>query len=195
MVVIGLHGAKGSGKDQFFKAAKAAFPHLDIRKIAYADPIKNEVCRIFDMHTEEQYDAFKRTDISYQLPGYPSHSVPGRQVVREIGMMMRKYDPHQFVRYVEEQIRKTPEAIWCITDVRFDNEVASVYDELDGILIKIKRGGFEFDGHVTETEIADDLCAAVIHNDNLTLSEYNQVVVKHMNNIFQTVSIMKRESE
>lgn len=194
MIVIGLHGAKGSGKDQFYKAAKAAFPHLDVRKIAYADPIKHEVCRIFDMHTEEQYDAFKRTNIAYQLPGHLTHHVPGRQVVREIGMMMRKYDEQQFVRYVETEIRKAPEAIWCITDVRFDNEVASVYDVLGGILIKIKRGGFEFDGHATETEITDDFCHSVLYNDGVSLEQYNQSVVKEMTSILQTISIVKESA-
>lgn len=191
MVVIGLHGAKGSGKDQFYKAAKAAFPHLDIRKIAYADPIKHEVCRIFDLHTEEQYDAFKRTAVSYTLPGHLSHSVHGRQVVREIGMMMRKYDEQQFVRYVETEILKAPQAIWCITDLRFDNELASVRDVLKGIVVKIKRRGFDFDGHITETEIADDFCNSIIYNDNLSLDEYNLEVALELTSILQTLSIVK----
>lgn len=190
-VVIGLHGAKGSGKDQFFKAASAAFPHLDIRKIAYADPIKHEVCRIFDMHSEEQYDAFKRTNVSYQLPGYLSHSVPGRQVVREIGMMMRGYDTGQFVRYVEDTIHTAPQAIWCITDLRFDNELESIRTVLGGLIIKIKRGGVTYDGHVTEKELPDDVCDTIINNTDLTLEQYNDLVATEMTKIMQTISLVK----
>ena len=39
-MVLGLHGAKGSGKDYFYKVAKRTFPLLDVRKVAYADPIR-----------------------------------------------------------------------------------------------------------------------------------------------------------
>lgn len=190
-LVIGLHGAKGSGKDQFYKAATAAFPHLDIRKIAYADPIKNEVCRIFDLADESQYDLFKRTNVQYTLPGYLSHNVHGRQVVREIGMLMRRYDEGQFVRYVEDEISKAPQAIWCITDVRFDNELQSIKNRLNGILIKIKRSGVNFDGHATETEFADELCTSVLYNTDLTLLQYNDLVINHMNSILHTLAIQK----
>lgn len=173
-IVIGLHGAKGSGKDHFFKAAKKSFPDLDVRKIAYADPIKDQVCRIFDLASEEQYDLFKRTDVEYTLPHFV-HGVPGRQVVREIGMLMRSYDPQQFVRYVEDQVKQSPQAIWCVTDVRFANEYTSIKTELGGVIVKVRRPNFTFDGHVTETEISDAICDLIIDNDQ-TLDNYENVI-------------------
>lgn len=175
-MIIGLHGAKGSGKDQFYRAIKAEYPDLNIRKIAYADPIKNEVSRIFELQTEEQYDAFKRSRVFYTLPRMLTHHVEGRQIVREIGMKMRSYDPTQFVRYVEEEIAKDPTAVWCITDLRFDNELESIR-KMNGLVVKIKRAGFEFDGHVTEIEFPNLACDIVIHNDRLTLEEYNKLAV------------------
>lgn len=181
-VIIGLHGAKGSGKDQFYKAVSEAFPELPIKKIAYADPIKNEVCRIFDLQNEQQYDLFKRTTVSYQLPGFAKHSVEGRDVVREIGMKMRWYDENQFVRYVEETIAQEPNTIWCITDLRFSNEFNSVRD-LEGYVVKIKRGGIQYDGHATEIEFHDDSCDFHIHNVDLTLEEYNQLAVQTFSDI------------
>lgn len=193
-LVIGLCGAKGSGKDQFYHAAKAAFPQLDVRKIAYADPIKDEVCRIFNLKGEGDYDMFKRTEMKFMLQNYSKREVSGRQAVREIGMLMRKYDEHQFVRYVEDEIRKAPHALWFITDLRFDNELKSVKQNLDGLVIKIKRTGFNYDGHVTETEFPDDVCNSVVHNDNLTLQQYNQLVVAEMNKIMQTLALMKERA-
>lgn len=175
-MIIGLHGAKGSGKDQFYRAIKAEYPDLNIRKIAYADPIKNEVCRIFELQTEEQYDAFKRTLVSYTLPGYLTHHVEGRQIVREIGMKMRSYDPTQFVRHVEDEIAKDPTAVWCITDLRFDNELESIR-KLNGVVLKIKRSGFEFDGHVTEVEFPNLECDVILYNDNLSLEQYNNLAI------------------
>lgn len=193
-LVIGLCGAKGSGKDQFYQATKAAFPQLDVRKIAYADPIKDEVCRIFNLKGEGEYDMFKRTEMKFMLQNYCKREVSGRQAVREIGMLMRKYDEQQFVRYVEDEIRKAPQALWFITDLRFDNELQSIKENLGGLVIKIKRTGFGYDGHVTETEFPDDVCSSVVHNDNLTLQQYNQLVVAEMNKIMQTLALMKERA-
>ena len=193
-LVIGLHGAKGSGKDQFYKAVKAAYPHLNVRKIAYADPIKNEVSRIFGLANEQEYDSFKRTTVKFNIlqNSYPQpHMVDGRQVVREIGMMMRSYDENQFTRYVEEEIAKDPNALWFITDLRFDNELKSIKNQLGGIVIKIKRGGFDFDGHVTETEFPDEVCSSVLYNVDLTLEQYEVQVVEEMSKIMQTLALMK----
>lgn len=193
-LVIGVCGAKGSGKDQFYRATKAAFPQLDVRKIAYADPIKDEVCRIFNLKGEAEYDMFKRTTLKYTLGDYSKHEVEGRQAVREIGMLMRKYDEQQFVRYVEDTIRANPRSLWIVTDLRFDNELQSIKQNLDGIVIKIKRNGYGYDGHVTETEFPDEHCHSVIHNTNLTLEQYNQLVVAEMNKILQTLALMKERA-
>jgi hypothetical protein len=181
-LVIGLHGAKGSGKDEFFKIVKASFPHLDVRKIAYADPIKREVSYIFDLTSENQYDQFKRTTVSYTLPDHKPYPVEGRRVVREIGMLMRRYDQNQFTRYVEQEINNAPDAIWCVTDLRFSNEMESLR-QMGAHIVKIKRG--EFDGHETEMEFSDRDCDAVIHNVNITLDQYEQLVVAEMDKILQ----------
>jgi hypothetical protein len=191
-LVIGVHGAKGSGKDQFFKAAKAAFPDIDIRKVAYADPIKYEVSNIFGIEGEQQYDQFKRTDLSFTVDDGQSYQhVAGRRVVREIGMLMRRYDPHQFVRYVEQYIQTAPQAVWCVTDVRFENELYSIKNNLRGIIVKINRAGYHFDGHATETEIADGQCDLIINNDNLTLDQYNDLVAREFAKILQQFGIVK----
>lgn len=189
-LVIGLHGAKGSGKDQFYKATKEAFPYLDVRKIAYADPIKNEINRIFGLNSEQEYDWFKRASVNFDLTDLASHHVEGRRIVREIGMLMRSYDSHQFVDYVEREIFKAPQAIWCVTDVRFDNEIKSIKNKLSGIMIKIRRDGYHFDGHATETEIPDDACNTVIHNENITLEQFNERVSTTVKNILQTFAII-----
>lgn len=181
-VVIGLHGAKGVGKDEFFKVAKRAFPLHDIRKIAYADPIKNEVCRIFGLHNEQEYDWFKRIDVSFSLTGVARRNVEGRRVVREIGMMMRNYDEGQFVRYVESEIAKAPGAIWCITDLRFENELTSIRN-LGGVVVKILREGISYDGHVTETEFSNDRCDYVINNQTNLLAQYHSDVRSTMESI------------
>lgn len=186
-VIIGLHGAKGAGKDEFYRVAKRLFPLHDIRKVAYADPIKNEICNIFGLSGEEQYDQFKRTQLIYTLPDRQSRTneasqISGRHVVREIGMMMRRYDENQFTRYVETMISTHPSTIWCITDLRFANELESI-DRLGGRVVKILRKGVQYDGHVTETELPDDVCDYIIHNETNKLDLYHQEVKRVMESI------------
>lgn len=186
-IVIGLHGAKGSGKDHFFKVARDAFPNLNIQKIAYADPIKNEVCRIFDLADEDQYDAFKRTHLTYHLPGDTNRVVMGRQVVREIGMMMRGYHQQQFVEYVENTINAHPEVdIWCITDMRFENELQSVKTTRNSAVVKILRSGVEFDGHATEIEIPDNQCDYILHNGSANIENYDRLIVSTVEKLIST---------
>lgn len=177
--VIGLHGAKGSGKDYFYKVVRKKFPNKDIRKIAYADPIKHKVMFLFGLETEEEYDRFKRTTLHYNAGREIEHD--GRHVVREIGMMMRDYDPEQFVRYVESMIKASPNSIWCITDLRFQNELESI-KSLNGKIVKIKRKGFAFDGHITETEFDSELCDYEIPN-NSTIETYEDYIEEVFQNI------------
>ena len=182
-LVIGLCGSKGSGKDQFFKTVYNNFPFLDVRKIAYADPIKHEVMHIFDLINEEQYDLFKRNSLRYDLPGYLGNSVSGRSTVREIGMLMRRYDENQFTKYVEDTINAAPSSVcWCITDLRFENELDSIKNKLGGIIVKVNRAGFNYDGHITETEFSDDICDHVIQNSS-TLEDYEIEIVSKMKSL------------
>lgn len=186
-IVIGLHGAKGSGKDQFFKTVESAFRTPNVRKIAYADPIKFELMRIFKLDNEHQYDELKRSTVHLDLLSEPL-TIDGRHVVREIGMLMRRYDESQFVRYVEKTIKSSRGTVWCVTDVRFANEVNSIRNALNGTIIKVVRPNYQYDGHVTEQEVPDDKCDVVIVNDG-TLAQYEQKVCDVYQSLLNTVAL------
>ena len=59
----------------------------------------------------------------------------------------------------------------------FESTLESINNTLNGCVVKIKRNGFLFDGHVTETEIEDKDCNRIIHNDSNILGEYEQNVI------------------
>ena len=189
-LVIGLHGSKGSGKDQFFTVLRKNFPQLDIQKIAYADPIKTEVMRIFGLQNEEQYDLFKWTQVQFCLQSGQNtpDCVSGRQVVREIGMLMRRYNSDQFIQYVNQRIAASPNTLWCVTDLRFDNELQSLQLLDNSIIVKIKRPGYNFDGHETETELPNSECSSIINNDG-TLEQYEEKILDAMRSIFNTLRL------
>lgn len=166
-MIIALCGAKGSGKDTVAKKIGELYSHVSrVKTVAFADPIKKMVQHIFDLDpsSEDQYDKFKRTQVTYDLRGYMTHTVTGRHVVREIGMLMRSYNESQFVKYVNDAIDSNPGWIWVVTDLRFDNELEFLRNK-GAFIVKLKRADASSDGHITERGFDDEQCDAVMNND------------------------------
>jgi energy-coupling factor transporter ATP-binding protein EcfA2 len=172
--IIALTGAKGCGKDTTARILHEAYHESGkrrVRPIAFADPIKHEVMRIFGLPLIADYDAFKRSTLNYN-----GGTIQGRQVVREIGMMMRRYDVNQFVEYVDDKIQQDPDAIWVLTDLRFDNELIHLQN-LGAKIVKIDRPiGNMIDTHITERGFDNSICDIIIEN-KATLEEYNTQVL------------------
>lgn len=166
MKVIALTGPKGSGKDTVGRLICEMYPQYNPVTIAFADPIKSIVQHIFDLDpsNNDQYDLFKRTKLEYTLPGYLSHSADARHVVREIGMLMRSYDTQQFNNYVEGKIRSSPDRLWVVTDMRFDDEYIML-KKLGAKTVKIIRPSYNYDGHITERGFDDHLVDTKLMND------------------------------
>ena len=170
MLIVGLTGPKGSGKDTVADLIVANYQAQwkTVHRLAFADPIKKVIQHIFDLDptNNDQYDQFKRTEISYHLPGYMAHAVPGRHVVREIGMLMRGYDEKQFNKYIEDQFASaqfTSNHVFVITDLRFDNEY-TMLRRWGAKIVKVDRPGYHYDGHITERGFQDELVDFTIHN-------------------------------
>lgn len=183
--IIALTGAKGCGKDTVATILQAAYHRSGefiVRQIAFADPIKDQVMKLFELNSIDEYDRFKRTHINYQLQGYFSHAVPARHLVREIGMLMRHYDEEQFVRYVVNKINSTrDDMLWVVTDLRFDNELKAM-KELGAKIVKIVRPEVTTaDNHITERGFDDAVCDIVINNTS-TLETFNRQVLEVFDN-------------
>jgi hypothetical protein len=184
--IISLTGPKGAGKDTVSKFFKEYGEQngLDVRSIAFADPIKKEINRLFDLDPSDntQYDLFKRLNVNFQLPGFLNHTVSARHLVREIGMLMRKYDEDQFIRYVFRTIDANPQAIWIVTDMRFKQEYDLLKHVYNSKKIKIKRENQEKDNHITEIGFDDSMVNFIIEN----FKTENELKVLSLN-IFQTI--------
>ena len=170
--VIALTGPKGSGKDTVGELIRKYFntsPLFKAHTIAFADPIKTVVRDLFVFETMQEYDDFKRTTCNFSLPkpltrDMQLYQVEGRHLVREIGMLMRKYDDKQFTKYVVNEIEYRPNDVWVVTDLRFDNEWL-VLKQLGAKVINIKRPNYEFDGHITERGFNESLVDYQLLND------------------------------
>lgn len=150
-LVIALTGAKGSGKDYFADIVKE---HFNAESVAFADPIKAQCRKLYQLESLEAYDKFKRDEVVMM-----GRRVSGRHLVRELGMLMRSYDESQFIRYVNRQIDKSDADIILVTDLRFGNELL-YFENLrrfhDVHIFKINSGQV-YDGHESETELNDNL--------------------------------------
>ena len=82
-----------------------------------------------------------------------------------------------FVEYVDEQIEKDPNAIWVVTDLRFDNELIHLQN-LGAKIVKIDRPIVNvIDTHITERGFDNSICDVVIENKT-TLEEFNTQVLQ-----------------
>lgn len=178
--IIALTGIKGCGKDTVADILTSTYyvpVDRRIRRVAFADPIKNEVMYIFGLETIQQYDNLKRTVVTVN----GLQAIEGRHIVREIGMLMRRYDVNQFVDYVDQQFEKDPNAIWIVTDLRFDNELIHLQN-LGAKIVKIDRPVVNvIDTHITERGFDNSICDVVIENKS-TLEEFTREVIEVFDN-------------
>lgn len=160
--VIALTGPKGSGKDTVAKIFQNILGN-NVHQVAFADPIKNEILRLFDLKGIDDYDAFKRTEVSFEVNNF-NRKIEGRHLVREIGMMMRAYDEEQFNLYVKHKILYKPKDVWVVTDLRFDNEY-EMLKHIGAVIVKVVNNRVKVDdSHITERGFDSDLIDFVLPN-------------------------------
>ena len=186
MRIVALTGPKGSGKDTVAELIKELYPDYTVNTMAFADPIKQRIQHIFqlDASNNDAYDRFKRSVISvnsqseYGQQDVTWKYVEGRHVVREIGMLMREYNVHQFTDYVKNRLDSgeyKTNRIDIITDLRFDNEYMML-KQYGARIVKIMRPNHKHDGHITERGFDDELVDHLLMNDNSI--DYLKVRVK-----------------
>lgn len=163
-MIIALCGNKGAGKNTIAQLIVELFSsECEIRTIAFADPIKSAVQHIFKLETttDDAYDTFKRS--VHQING---HSIDGRWMGREIGMLMRSYDVNQFTAYVNAAILQSPNSLWIVTDLRFDNEYEFLTNK-QAFIMRVDRntGDHSNNDHISERGFRDDQVDVIINNN------------------------------
>lgn len=169
ITLIGFAGAKQSGKTTSAQTLK----HHGYRIYSFADPIR-KLCRALGI-TKKYYSKDKDAPIPHL--GKKS----ARYIMQTLGTDWARAMVSESIwldmmekRLVDARQKKF---LIAIDDVRFDNEARLIRD-MNGIIIKISRGGTQSDSHISEAGVSDDLIDVKIENTgsvtNLsdTLGEY-----------------------
>lgn len=131
--VIGLCGVARSGKDTFCETALSLFKEqgLKAHRISFADALKNDVKDF--LLDKVGISPFTNKDSE-------------KDVIRDFLVaygtkLMRKIDQNYWISKVQEQVRTNMEndEISIFTDIRYENEIDWIQEELDGYCIHITR--------------------------------------------------------
>jgi hypothetical protein len=176
MKIIGLTGAAGSGKDT---VADAMRRHFFVRRTAFADPMRLMLGALLS-HVDAGPEWMTHRDLKETaIPGIGhSYRVLAQKLGTEWG---RSVDPDLWVNIAKsfmlhEGAFYERDNVWCITDVRFDNE-AQFIKGMGGVVWKINRqSAMPVAAHISENGINPDLVDIAINNDQ-TMQELEMRVL------------------
>ena len=170
-MILGLAGPRGGGKDTL---ADYLVEDYSFKRIAFADPIREQVKFLLQLKSDYEYDIVKRSNLLMLNHPGREHLIDGRHLVREIGMLMLSYGKDQFTNYVTTEITKNIEKYnYVVTDLRMDHEYVCL-KRLDAFIVKIKTGKPNTDKHVTEVGFDDSQCDYIIDNSTRDLDQFRK---------------------
>lgn len=199
MRLIGISGLKTSGKDTTYKAVVAALPNQNVRRVAFADKLKElsalalgftgtpEQLIAYMDEAKETWDLGVKQKDSFAIP---FHTLSGRAYLQNIGQAARKVFTDGFWvdqilpprrptgfggNHSNDLIDLYPDVdVLCVTDVRYPNEADRVH-EWGGEVWNIIRPGTESDGHSSEIPLESEKVDLSIFNGYTIETLYQSV--------------------
>lgn len=142
MTLIGISGKKGSGKDAVCDVIRSRLPN--VKRIAFADALKNEVCQA--MLVSREYMEQHKSHFRLILQGWGTDY---RRQMHGEDYWLRKF------QYELYDICKSGDDVTVVTpDVRFVNEARLIH-ELGGYVFHVERPNHSegTDDHLSENEL------------------------------------------
>ncbi len=177
MVLIGLLGKKGSGKDT---VADHLVHSNGYTKMAFAEPLKDACKTLFNFSEEQLYGDLKEViDDNWGVSPRTVLQFVGTDLIRkQMGSIMpqigEKFWVHGLkVRYMNG-LSKDPNFKCIVSDVRFQDE-ADMVMELGGIVVKLERDAVAADEHISEKGI-DTVRHNVLIKNNGTIKKLHDQI-------------------
>ena len=149
MILIGITGSAGSGKDSL--ADKIINKYSGAIKIAFADPLKLACKELFQLSCDQLYVRQEKEKID------PRWNKSPRELFQIIGsdLLRDRFDEDIFIKSTREKIKKLSQEhkIIIVTDCRFENETQLIRD-MGGIVIHLKRPNIKrINDHISENPV------------------------------------------
>jgi hypothetical protein len=161
MVIVGISGKKGVGKD-LLGSYLAPYGFM---RTPFAETLKSRVRRDFNLTLDHTDGALKEKPTAYvndwsPVNGKPTDYWTPRQIMIAYGQFFRQFDPNYWINKTFEAIASSTEWLradkFVITDVRFKNE-SNYIKERGGFLVRLERH--------PELNIYKDACMDVSETD------------------------------
>jgi len=176
MNLLILTGKRKSGKDTVCKILQKLLPKHNFRRLAFADPLKEEVATMLGI-TVEQLEKIKNEPLF-------------RKLLQDVGVDKRKQNPTYWIDKLKEKIDTKNNYI--ITDCRFLNEAEEMKKYDDGknlvTILRVERKQetkTNEDLHISETELEGIRTDFTIYNMN-TLHWLEHIELKHVKDFLET---------
>lgn len=146
--LVGLTGYMGVGKN----TVADLMGSYGYKQYGFADPLKQLAKRV-------GWDGTKKP-----WTEYPAGTVNGRLMLQELGVGAREIiGPDVWIDALFRRLEAEAPSHAVITDVRFPNE-ADAIRERGGFVVRVERGGYHGDGHISETQVDAIPVDTVIRN-------------------------------
>lgn len=156
MIVVGMTGAAGSGKDTF---ANILVEKHGFTRLAFADALRQMLFDVDpmvgdDLGSPEYLHDYMTLDGAIDWDQAKRFS-DARRLLQNLGVALRNIDPDFWVEIVSDKIweaSKDRDARIVVTDVRFPNEVDMIRDYYGELVHIVGRGYSLGDGANHESE-------------------------------------------
>lgn len=184
MIIIGISGKKGSGKDtcaSLLANELLAKYRLKVTLKSFADKLK-KCCAILSNQFEW---VFYSQDDKNKKAGFLS--MTNRELMQKFGDLTRQLDPDIWIKLALD-INNVNTDVLIITDVRFKNEAKAIKDK-GGLLIRMESNRSKEDNHESETDLNDynDFDFNIINNKDTSLG----MLQKQFENIINQIQCQK----
>jgi dephospho-CoA kinase len=177
-MIIGFAGLAGAGKNE---AAKA----LPFPSVGFADAIKEIIISIDPCISFHQVSGMIHLSSLLKYEPFElikRNSKELRRLLQELGITMRNINEEFWIDQVWAKISQHQfNNDFCITDVRFLNEISFIKREFmsPGYVIWVERPGVEQGTHASENSIKAEDCDGFVLNDG-TIEDLHQKVRDEM---------------
>lgn len=168
MIIIGISGKKGSGKDLFshFLCEQLIKLGFTVTIRAFADPLKKCCGIISGQPTCIFYSQ------TYKNRNAGLLNMTNRKLMQKFGDLTRLLDPNIWINLALEPVKSD---ILIISDVRFKNEAEAIKNK-NGLLVRINSNRAEKDNHISEIDL-DNYNFELTVTNNIGVS-LNELMVK-----------------